>query len=82
MVWQENQFPLAQTTAGPQVWEPECHVHLHLFTQLNFKQGLKKFRGTGVDAILKELQQIHKLRVVKPVTARVLTNQEKSDSLQ
>ena len=50
-------------------------------TQLNMKQGLKAFGQAGVDAVAKELKQLHERDVLKPTEAGELTRDQKKASL-
>jgi len=57
---------------------PMNHISL---TQYNVKKGLKLFGQDGVDAVLKEVQQLHDRDVLLPKDPQMLTPQEKSSAL-
>ena len=46
------------------------------------KRGLKEFGDAGVDAVLKELQQLHDRKVLEPRSAAEMSNDEKHAALQ
>ena len=54
----------------------------HLFTQYSVKKGLQIFGQAGNNAIIKELQQLHNLKVITPVDASSLSSEDKSGALQ
>jgi hypothetical protein len=49
--------------------------------QMNMRQGLKAFGESGVAAVRKEMQQLHDRKVMKAVTSKELTPQQKKDAL-
>ncbi len=52
-------------------------------TQHSVKKGLKKFGDAGVNAVLKELQQLHDRKVLEPTKGPgEITSQERKDSLR
>jgi hypothetical protein len=51
-------------------------------TQHSMKRGLKEFGDAGVEAVLKELQQLHDRKVLEPKNANHLTNDERRAALQ
>ena len=51
-------------------------------TQYNLKRGLKEFGKDGVDALGKEMEQLHMRKVAKPVDASKLTPEEKKATLR
>lgn len=53
-----------------------------ILTQYHVSKGLKIFGDEGVKAVLKELQQLHDILVIKPVKAQSLTLAQKKASLQ
>ena len=53
-----------------------------ILTQYHVSIGLKIFRNKGVEAVLKELCQLHDRMVMKPVAAESLTKSEKEATLQ
>ncbi len=67
---------------------PRDYDHLHatlesiVMTQMNLKKGIKEFGQAGVDAVLKELKQLHDRKVVEPRHATTLSGEEKRDALQ
>jgi hypothetical protein len=67
---------------------PRDYGHLHatlesiVMTQMNLKKGIKEFGQAGVDAVLKELKQLHDRKVVEPKHASTLSGEEKRDALQ
>ena len=68
--------------------KPKDYHHGHdvlesfVMTQHNVRKGLKIFGDAGVEAVLKELTQLHDRRVLKPKEASKLSNEERKDSLQ
>jgi hypothetical protein len=52
--------------------KPRDYSHLHatleetVMTQHSMKRGLKEFGDAGVNAVLKELQQLHDRKVLEP----------------
>jgi hypothetical protein len=50
-------------------------------TQCNVKHGLKLFGERGVDAVLKEVQQLHDQDVVEPLAPNILTKEDKRSAL-
>jgi hypothetical protein len=67
---------------------PRDYAHLHaileqtVFTQLSMKRGLTEFGDAGVQAVLKELLQLHDRGVIEPKSAHVLSREEKRAALQ
>ena len=53
-----------------------------VMTQHNVRKGLKIFGDAGVEAVLKELTQLHDRRVLKPKIANELSNEERKEALQ
>ena len=52
-------------------------------TQHNMKKGIKLFGDAGIDAVLKELQQLHDRKALEPVNAKEMTTgEEKQGALQ
>jgi hypothetical protein len=55
---------------------PRDYGHMHatlehtVMTQHSMKRGIKEFGEAGVDAVLKELQQLHDRKVLEPVSSR------------
>jgi hypothetical protein len=62
------------------------HAHATLestaMTQHSVRQGIKLFGEQGVDAVMKELVQLHERGVVEPKHIYELNGQEKQDALQ
>lgn len=67
---------------------PRDYSHLHtvlehtVMTQHNLKSGLKEFGEDGVNAVLKELQQLHDRKVLEPKNPDLMSQEEKKDALQ
>ena len=68
---------------------PWDYSHMHttlentvMTQQHNMKKGIKLFGDAGIDAVLKELQQLHDRKVLEPVNAKEMTNEEKQGALQ
>jgi len=57
------------------------YVHEILLSQWGMKQGLKIFGERGVAAVTKELQQLHDRKVIKPMQAHELTNEQQRKAL-
>ena len=61
---------------------PRDYSHLHatledtVMTQFSMKQGIKEFGDAGVDAVLKELQQLHDRQVLEPRQPETMTREE------
>jgi hypothetical protein len=61
--------------------------HLHVMhndvamSQVNVKEGIKRFGEAGVSAVVKELKQLHDWKVMEPVPHNSLTNEQKSEAL-
>ena len=55
---------------------------VHVFTQLNLKQGLKIFGNKGMKATKSEMQQMHDKVVFHPIKGEQLTNKQKNGALQ
>jgi hypothetical protein len=53
-----------------------------VFTQLSMKRGLTEYGEAGVQAVLKELLQLHDRGVLEPKQAQQLTREEKQAALQ
>jgi hypothetical protein len=64
------------------------YSHLHtvftstILTQHSMKKGIKLYGDAGVDAVLKELQQLHDRNVLEPISSNDLTPTEKKAALQ
>ena len=52
-----------------------------IFTQYNVRQGIKRFGQSGIDAIHKEMEQLHDMEVIDPILASNLTTKEKQAAL-
>ena len=48
----------------------------YLMTQLSLKQGIKQWKQAGVDAVQKEMQQMHDLNVFEPVDRSSLSREQ------
>ena len=57
------------------------YVHEILLSQWGMKQGLKIFGERGVAAVTKELQQLHDRKVIKPMKAHELTDEQRRKAL-
>jgi hypothetical protein len=68
-------------------YKPRDYSHLHAtlehiaLTQYYLKRGLETFGKTGVEAVRKELQQLHDRDVLCPVKANEITYEEKRHAL-
>jgi hypothetical protein len=68
--------------------KPRDYGHLHatlehtVLTQHSMKKGIKEFGDAGVDAVLKELQQLHDRNVLEPRLANELSRDDKRAALQ
>ena len=68
--------------------KPRDYSHMHatleetVMTQHSMKRGLKEFGDAGVEAVLKELQQLHDRKVLEPKNANHLTDDERRAALQ
>jgi hypothetical protein len=49
--------------------------------QYNVKQGLRLFRQRGIDAVLKEVQQLHDKDVLEPMDPSKLIKEDKKPAL-
>ncbi len=67
---------------------PCDHSHMHVtfnkiaLTQHLLKKGIKEFGTAGVDAVLKELQQLHDQKVLEPRDTTTLSKDERQAALQ
>jgi hypothetical protein len=67
---------------------PRDYSHLHttmediVMTQHTIKKGIKAFGEAGVQAVLKELQQLHDRKVLEPKHANTLSPDERNKALQ
>ena len=50
---------------------------VHVFTQLNLKQGLKIFGNSGMKATKLEMQKMHDNMVFHPIKGKKLTKKQK-----
>ena len=66
---------------------PRDYSHLHVtledtvMTQYSMKKGIKEFGEAGVEAVLKELQQLHDRKVLEPRQPETMTREEKRAAL-
>lgn len=51
-------------------------------TQHSMKRGIKVFGNAGIDAVLKELQQLHNCKVLEPKDVLALSQSDKKAALQ
>ena len=67
---------------------PRDYSHLHAtlegiaMTQHSMKRGIKLFGDAGVDAVLKELKQLHDRKVLEPKDAKQMSEEDKKAALQ
>jgi hypothetical protein len=67
--------------------QPREYSHLHVtleltaLTQLRLEKGLQTFGEAGTEAVLKELEQLHIRGVLAPVTANLLSPEQKKLAL-
>ena len=67
---------------------PRDYAHMHatlestVMTQHNIKKDIKLFGDAGVNAVLKELQQLHDRKVLEPKDATKLSGDDKRAALQ
>ena len=61
------------------IWGPSDYNFLT--AQMSAKRGLHQFGQRGVDALMKELQQLIDRRVMRPRDARTLSQGEKKSAL-
>ena len=54
---------------------------VHVFTQLNLKQGLKIFGNEGIKATKAEMKKIHDKVVFHPIKGKQLTKKQKNEAL-
>jgi hypothetical protein len=68
--------------------KPRDYSHMHatleetVMTQHSMKRGLTEFGDAGVEAVFKELQQLHDRKVLEPKNANHLTDDERHAALQ
>ena len=55
---------------------------VHIFAQLNQKQGLKRFENEGITATKSEMQQMHDKVVFCPIKGEQLTKIQKHGALR
>lgn len=53
-----------------------------MLTQYSLKKGLREFGEQGVEAVLKELKQLHVRKVIAPVKGDVLSRAERKAALE
>ena len=53
-----------------------------MMTQHSMTKGIKAFGSAGVDAVLKELQQLHDQKVLEPKDATTMFQAKKKAALQ
>ena len=58
-----------------------AYVNHMLLTQYGIKKGLEMFEQEGVDAVIKELQQMHDLKVVEPLHPSTVTKEMRQKAL-
>jgi hypothetical protein len=51
-------------------------------TQHSMKKGIKLFGDAGIEAVLKELKQLHDRKVLEPTDATEMTKEAKKAALQ
>jgi hypothetical protein len=74
-------------THGLRPRRPRDFSHLHttleetVMTQFNMHRGIKEFGDEGINAVLKELQQLHDRGVLKPVLASSLSMDDRQCAL-
>ena len=62
---------------------PRDYSHAHIIledavmTQYSMKKGIQEFGEAGVEAVLKELQQLHDRKVLEPRQPETLSREEK-----
>ena len=59
-----------------------AHLEEMALTQMSMNKGIKAFGKAGIDAVQKELKQLHDRAVMKPTYADEMTKQERRASLQ
>ena len=59
-----------------------AHMLHYLMTQLSLKQGIKVWKQAGVDAVHKEMKQMHDLNVFEPVDKSTLTKAQLRQALR
>jgi len=60
---------------------PKPHAHVML-TQMNVREGIKKFSEKGNKALLKELNQLHQREAQLPVSREDMSHDEKRRALR
>ena len=55
---------------------PKPHTHV-ITTQMNIREGIKKFSEKGNEAILKELNQLHQQEALLPIKREDMSHEEK-----
>jgi hypothetical protein len=73
-------FPHDNDTCSSKVLTPELEAIA--LTQYTLKRGLKEFGVSGIEALGKEVGQLHTRKVAKPVDSRTLTRAEKQAALR
>ena len=69
------------TVGKPGRWLMLCFEHAFVTAQYTMKRGLKEFGEPGMDAIMKEMKQLHDRKVMFPKDARRLTREERIAAL-
>ncbi len=71
-----------------QAGRPHDYSRLHatlegtVMTQHSMKQGIKIFGEAVINAVLKELKQLHDRQVLEPANSRMISRDEKREALQ
>jgi hypothetical protein len=84
----EARYGQRRSAHGLRPRRPRDYSHLHtvlehtVMTQHSLKRGLKEFGDAGVDAVLKELQQLHDRQVIKVMNPTTLTREQKRAALK
>ncbi len=73
-------FPHDNDTCSSKTLAPELEAIA--LTQYTLKRGLKEFGVSGIEALGKEVGQLHTRKVAKPIDSRTLTRAEKQATLR
>jgi len=67
-----------QQSAMMAIPKPHTHTHIHIImTQMNMREGIRKFDEQGNEALLKELNQLHWREALLPIKREDMSHEEK-----
>ena len=67
-----------QQSAMMAIAKPHAHI---IMTQMNVREGIRKFGKKGNEALLKELNQLHQQEALLPIRQSDMSHEEKKKAL-